>query len=164
MIFFLQKLNYFQSLGPFLDIGICTIELINLVLGVQDEYIIMIQWRACKRDLHQLNSRVVFHEPRADVERISVILKIPCQQNLNLFHSDYSFSSADIQSCFKLFFLGFFKSRCNTSLQRYNTWFEKWQKFVRFMALNFPMLDCTSSKNHIKFNSFDSCSPSFILQ
>lgn len=43
MILFLQILDDFQSLGPFLDIGIGTIELIDLLLTVQDEHIIMIQ-------------------------------------------------------------------------------------------------------------------------
>ena len=132
VILFLQKLNYFQGLGPFLDIGISTIELINLILSVQDKYIIMIQWGSSKRDLHKQNGEWWFLDLWKSTSKVHWIHEVNLQC---LLHSDNSFSSTDIQPCFKYFFLRRFKSRCNTTLQRNDTRFKVWQKFVRFIAL-----------------------------
>lgn len=106
MIFFFQKLYNFQSLGSFLNVGICTIELINLTIGVKNEHIIMVQWRPCKRDLPENNFKL----------HVNRIKEVHEQTTHYLFQSDNSFPSAYIQTCFKLLLFRFSKSRCNTPL------------------------------------------------
>ena len=79
-------------------------------------------------------------------------------------HSDNSFSFTDIQPCFKFFFLRYFKSRCNTTLQWYDTRFKVWQKIWQIHSLVVPCVALHVPKNRIKFNSFYSCCSGFILK
>ena len=80
-----------------------------------------------------------------------------------LFYMNYMFSLADIQTCLVLFSLSMLKPRCNSTRLRYDTWFKIRKELLRFMALYFTILNCSSSKSRIQFNCLDSCGTSLIL-
>lgn len=82
----------------------------------------------------------------------------------NLLHSDDSFSSTDIKPSFKLLFFMLIKSRGNTSLERNDTRLEVREKLIRFMTLDFSVLNGSSTNWRIQFNRFNSSSSILILK